>query len=178
MVRCFIGIFPPDDIKNKIINLQNELEKLPMKAKFVEPENLHISMSFLGEVEDGKVEIISRILNSITEKFQKFEVELSDIKLIPNEKYVRVLALDAKEENNILEQMRKEIEEKIGGDSKPAHLTICRVKSILNRAEFLEKIEKTDSKVGKFFVSSVALIKSTLQKPGPVYSVLHESNLV
>lgn len=177
MVRCFIGIFPPNEIKNKIINLQNELKELPMRAKFVEPENLHVSLSFLGEIEEQKIEIYSKILDSIVKKFQKFEVEVSGIKLIPNEKYIRVLALDIKDKEKNLEKIIKEIKEKIGGDVKPAHLTLCRVKDIPNKNKLLEKIKKTDSEFGRFVVTSIFLIKSTLQKTGPTYSIIHESNL-
>jgi 2'-5' RNA ligase len=177
MVRCFIGIFLPNEIKSKIISLQNKLKLLPMKAKFVEPENLHICLSFLGEVEEQKIEILSKILDSIARKYKKFEVNVSGIKIIPNEKYIRVLALHIKDENKNLEKMSKDIKEKTGGNVKPAHLTLCRVKNILNKNELLEKIKKLDSEIGRLVVSSVFLIKSTLQKTGPIYSVLHESNL-
>jgi 2'-5' RNA ligase len=146
-----------------------------MKAKFVETENLHICLSFLGEIEEQKVEIFSRILDSIGKKFQKFEVSISGIKLIPSEKYIRVLALDVEDKN--LEKISKEIKEKIGGDVKPAHLTLCRIKNISDRTKFLEEIKKIDFEIGKFVVSSIALVKSTLQKTGPIYSILYESKL-
>lgn len=177
MTRCFVGFFVESEVKEKIINLQNTIKKFPMEAKFVEPENLHICLSFLGEVEEQKIEIFSRILDSIAQKFQKFEIEISGIKLIPNEKYIRVLALDVLDKNKNLEKISKQIYEKIGGDVKPPHLTLCRVKKIFDKNEFLKKIKEAKSNIGTFVVSSIFLIKSTLQKTGPVYSVLHKSDL-
>ncbi len=177
MIRCFIGLFVSDVLKNKIIDLQDKIKKLPVKAKFVEPENLHMCLSFLGEVEDERIEEISKNLDSIANEFKRFEVELSGIKIIPSENYIRVLALDVLDKEKNLEKITKEIKNKIGGNIKPTHLTLCRVKSVLDKKGFIEKIKKIDSKIGKLIVPSILLIKSTLQKPGPVYSVLHESVL-
>ena len=53
MVRCFIGVLIPEEIKESIELIKESLIKLPMQCKFVERENLHICFSFLGEVEEA-----------------------------------------------------------------------------------------------------------------------------
>jgi 2'-5' RNA ligase len=176
MVRCFVGLFIPTEIKEKIIKIQNQIQKLPITLKLVEAENLHICLSFLGEIKEEKIKNICEKLDSICKRYNKFEVEISGIKLIPSENYVRVLALDVK--SNMLESIRKDVEKEIGGDSKPLHLTLCRIKKIEDKKETIEKIKKIESEVWKFEVEKISLIKSILQKSGPIYTSLYDSFLL
>ena len=175
MVRLFIGIFIPENLKDKTVSIQNELSRLPIKCKFVERENLHISLSFVGEVSDSEAEKIAAKLDSICATYKKFEVRISDVKLIPSKNYVRVIALDVF--NGVLKTISKHIEQEIGGDVKPPHLTLCRVKSVVDKNAFLEKMPLIDFSVGSFLVQSIHTIQSKLQKTGPVYTGLHESFL-
>jgi len=175
MVRCFIGIMAPENLKNKIVSIQDSLKKLPIECKMVEAENLHICLSFLGEVEESKIEGMSKKLDSICERYEASAVEISGIKFIPNENYFRVLALDC--HNSLLKTLGMNIEQEIGGDAKPPHLTLCRVKNIREKGRIVAEIKKIDSYVGDFTVSSVQIIKSQLQKSGPTYTVLRESKL-
>jgi 2'-5' RNA ligase len=176
MVRCFIGVFIPPEKTEKIIEIQKQIQKLPISLKLVEKENLHICLSFLGNVEEEKLKEICEKLDLICKRYKKFEIEISGIKFIPSENYVRVLALDVK--NGILETIRKNVKNEIGGDSKPLHLTLCRIKKIENKKETIEKIKKIDSNIGKFTIEKISLIKSVLQKTGPVYTSLHDSFLL
>jgi 2'-5' RNA ligase len=175
MARCFIGIMAPEGVKNKIISIQNSLRRLPIACKMVEMENLHLCLSFLGEVEENEINDICRKLDEISQRYKQFDVNVSEIKFIPNEGYIRVLALGCS--NTLLETISKNIKSEIGGDAKPPHITLCRVKSIEEKQKTIEDIKKIDSDIGKFTVSSIQLIKSELQKTGPIYSVIHESKL-
>jgi 2'-5' RNA ligase len=176
MVRCFIGIFIPAEKIEKIVDVQKQIQKLPIVVKLVEKENLHICLSFLGDVEEEKIKEICETLDLICKRYKKFEIEISEIKFIPTENYIRVLALDIK--NGVLETIRKNVKNEIGGDSKPLHLTLCRVKKIENKKETVEKIKRIDCNIGKFTIEKISLIKSTLQKTGPVYFSLHDSFLL
>ena len=174
MVRAFIGIFLPDKLKNKIKNIQDIFKSLPLKAKFVEENNLHITLSFLGEIDEREVKKICKILDEICKKYERFEVKIGNLIPIPNKNFVRVVAFEV--ESKKLEELSKEIKEKIGGDVKPPHLTICRVKSLLNKEIVLKKIDEINLEE-KFFVNSVQLIKSVLTQSGPIYSIIYESRL-
>ncbi len=176
-MRVFVGIILPKEISSKIKEIQKEIEKMPIKCKMVEEYNLHICLSFLGEVEEKKVEIFKKILDSIATKHKKFETKIEKIKLIPNENFVRVIALDVNSEE--LEKIRREVESKIGGDSKPLHITLCRVKNISDKKKFFEKYEKIKNvSIGIFKVESLQIIKSILTREGPIYEIVHESKLL
>ena len=175
MVRAFVGITIPEDIKRYVVGIQEQLKSLPIKAKFVEIENLHISLSFLGEVTDEELETIKLTLDGISESYEKFESILSDILLIPNENFVRVIVLDVK--SDTLESIRKEIVKKVGGESDPAHLTLGRVSNIIDKRKFIEGIGSILCNELPFIIDSMCLIKSKLGKPGPVYTILNKSYL-
>lgn len=173
MVRLFVGIFVPENLKSKIAGLQGEIAKLPLQCKFVEKENLHISLSFLGEIADEEIGPLKEKLDTVSRSYKKFGVRVSGLSLIPSRNYVRVMALEIRD--GIINQISKHVEKEIGGDIKPPHLTLCRVKSISDKNLFLEKISEMDFDAGSFLVESVDLIKSELGSAGPVYSSLHKS---
>lgn len=175
MVRAFIGIVIPDGVKSQVTEVQEHLKTLPIKAKLVEPENLHISLSFLGDIADTEIEGIESRLDGISKSYEKFEIVINGIELIPNEDFVRVIALDV--ESGDLESLRKEIVKSIGGKIHPAHLTLARVSSIDEKGRFIENINKLYPEKMTFKVDSVYLIKSELESGGPVYTILHASHL-
>lgn len=176
MVRCFVGFLIQGDAKERIKQVIKELEKFPMECKFVEEENLHLCFSFLGEVKDDQIKNICDGLDSVANNHPVFEVKIHGMKAIPNKNYIRVLALDVTDESGTLIRMAKHVQEKIGGDAKPPHLTLCRVKSIKNKEGIIGKIEELQNKeVTRFTVSAIQLIKSELSRTGPIYAAIHES---
>lgn len=177
MVRLFIGFMMPEEMKNYINRIQKSIDANNFEGKFVEKENLHISLSFLGERPEENLMDIKRNLDEIATEYEKFSVVVSNIKLIPNETYVRVVALEIEDENKILEQMGKEIVKKIGGDSKPPHITLFRVRKIKDRKKFMENVQSLDFGKMEIEIDKMDLVKSELRRGGPIYSVLYSSPL-
>lgn len=174
MQRLFIGIFVPKDLKDKIIFLQNKIKSLYSGCKLVEPENLHISLSFLGNTPDEEILNIQEKLGVVCKNYKKFDVNVSELKIIPSEKYIRVLALDL-QSDGILESLSKEIKKNVGGDVKPPHLTLCRISSpVDDKEKFVSDLKRIDWTVGNFATTSVSLIKSVVTRSGPIYTSLHD----
>ncbi|MEM5844340.1 MAG: RNA 2',3'-cyclic phosphodiesterase [Candidatus Aenigmatarchaeota archaeon] len=178
MVRCFVGILVPEKLRQNIKKIMEEIKKLPIRCKFVEEYNLHICLSFLGETKENEVEKIKNGLDTLSSTFKPFEVFVEGIKLIPNERFLRVIALDVKDENEKIESLRKMVLKQIGGDSKPPHITLCRVKAIEEREFVIKKIkEMSNLRVGAMKIDRIQLIKSELNRAGPTYSIIHEVTL-
>jgi len=68
MKRCFIAINFDEEIKNKIVEIQKQLPEF--LGKKTEIENLHLTLKFLGEIDDDKIKIVQEKLREI--KFKKF----------------------------------------------------------------------------------------------------------
>lgn len=172
MVRCFVGIMLPEGLKDYVRSIQFELKKVKMDCKFVESENLHLNFSFLGEIGGDEIEGVKTAIDSID--FGIFEVEIDEIKLIPSENYFHVVVLDVKDGSGKLSLLMKNIVETIGGDFKPPHLTLCRVKNVSDKTSVVKKIREIKTEERKLLIDMIQLIKSELGESGPVYKILHE----
>jgi len=178
-MRVFIGVFVPKNIKNYVVGLQSDLDKLPMSCKMVEPNNLHMCLSFLGNINSIDVEKMQYVLSKICETYSNFEIGVGNIKLIPNEKYIRVIVLEILDPSGTLKTICSNIKEKIGGSMKPPHLTLCRVRNVSDKEKVLAGIKgfETDDDL-KFVVDAISLIKSELTRSGPEYTVVHKAELL
>ncbi len=176
MVRCFVGIMAPEGIREKIVVVQKQISNANIMCKMVEPENLHVSLSFLGEIED--INAVSDKLRDSVGGVKRFEVEVAGLLMIPNMNYVRVIALGVSDKAGLLESLRLKIRDGVGGDSHEAHLTLCRVKGVVDKRTFFGRIEKLEGVgIGKFEVDAVHLIKSDLSLEGPKYTVVESVGL-
>ena len=72
--RFFIAITVNQDIRNEALNLQYELKKNDIKASWVKPENMHITLRFLGDLKEKQIEKMLDIAQKISENHQNFEV--------------------------------------------------------------------------------------------------------
>lgn len=177
MLRLFTCIQIPDNLRKTIINFQEDLMKVPIKAKFIEPENLHITIVFLGNVDENKLSLLKRNLDDSVKGVKKFHVKLEGLKLIPNENFIRVIGIDVKDEEENISKLIRMVGKSLGGKyHESTKLTLCRVKKILNKELLREFIEKNrDIEIGMIHVENVSLIKSKLTKKGPIYETLHKS---
>ncbi len=174
MVRCFVGFMLPEGVKDRIDELIAQVKGWPMDCKFVERENLHLCFSFLGEVSEAGLEEIKAKIGSINDRVGKIDVKLQGLKAIPSEKYIRVIVIDALDETGRLAELMKSVVKDVGGDSKPPHVTVCRVRGVADKQAIAAKInEMKEESFGAVTVDKVQLIKSELGRGGPIYSVLN-----
>lgn len=175
-MRLFIAIELPEEIKAELKEIQAKIDKNLAKLRIVDPEKIHLTLKFLGEVEDSKIEKIKEKLKEI--EFEPFELKIKDIGVFPSEKYIRVVwvglepedkvaGLQQKIDNSLLQMFKKEKDFK-------AHLTLARVKFVKEKEKFAESLKKIKVEEKFFKVNSFKLIKSTLTPEGPVYEDLEE----
>jgi len=170
-MRCFLAIELDEDIKEKLEELKSHFK---MKGiKLVEKDNLHITVKFLGNIDEEMVEKIKNLDLSI----EPIKSDVKGMGVFPNENYIRVIWLGA---TNLVD-LFKEIDEKLSdiGFKKEReyvpHVTIGRVKFIENKKALKDKIEKHRKiDIGEFEVRSIKLMKSTLTPNGPIYEVIKE----
>jgi len=177
-MRVFIGIPFNDETIKGIENIQKQLKSLPAKCKYVEPENFHICISFLGEIELEKLNSIKKSVIDVCKRHGKFKVKATGIKLIPNVKHIRVVAIGIGSEGDKLENITKDINMVSFGDSKPSHITLCRVKKIFDKEEFIKIINGIEIDLGEIEVDYMDFVKSDLSPNGPEYTTLERIELL
>jgi len=142
-MRTFVAIEVNNkDVLNSIHKIQTELN---IKAKPVEPHNMHFTVQFLGEVSEEVIGKISDALNSI--EFSTFSISFANIGVFPKPNSPRVIWIGVTDGINELEKLAEMIRSKLSHlgfspDKKfKPHVTIFRVKN---------KIEDMSDKLEKF----------------------------
>ncbi len=172
-MRTFIAIELPETVKEYLKGLQKEL--IGIKASFV--KDFHLTLKFLGEVSEDKIEKIKEKLKEI--KFEPFKVKLGKAGGFPSESYIRVVWVGLEPEDKIIEIQKKinEVMKNFGfkDDFKfKSHLTLARVKFIEDKKVFIERLKQLEIKPMEFEVNSFSLMKSTLTREGAVYEELRK----
>lgn len=168
-MRCFLAIELTEELKEDIEKLQKNFKIEGIKL--VEKENLHITVKFLGDVDEKTLEKIKNLDLSI----HPIKTPIKELGVFPNENYIKIIWVGAPKLTNIL----KEIDEKILelGFKKERryipHITIGRVKFIKNKKDLKEKIEKYKTvKFGNLEVKNIVLISSQLTEKGAIYTTI------
>lgn len=175
-MRAFIAIELPDELKKKVSEFQSDLKKSNILEGSWTKE-YHLTLKFLGDISENKLEEIEKVLAVIASKTKCFELELKGASAFPSEDYVRVLWIGARNGDENARALQKEIDENLAnigfGKEKDYknHITLCRVKSVSDKNKLKKSFEQRIS-FGMFKVSEIKLFKSTLTKSGAVHEVL------
>jgi len=170
-MRCFIAIELDNDYFRE---LQNNIKE-HIKGTF--PKTFHLTLKFLGEVEDDAVNNIKETLSNI--KFESFKISLSKIGRFPNENYIRVIWIGLEPKEKIIELQKKIDNEllRLGFKKEKEfepHLTLARVKFIKDKIKFNEFIKNIKVEKLEFDFDNFKLIKSTLTRNGAVYEEIEK----
>jgi len=181
LVRSFIAVELGDgDILTKLTSLQRTLIQTGADLKIVEPQNIHVTLRFLGEIPASLVESVCEAMRQI--KFQPFDLELKGLGCFPDYHRPNVVWVGITRGEVELRSIFNQLEPSLRRLGFPPdrkgfspHLTIARVRSGRDRQKLVESVEALkDQTIGSITVSRVKLKKSVLTPKGPIYSTLYE----
>ena len=176
--RCFIAL----ELSREAISEIEEIQKLIKKknlfyGKFTEPENLHLTLKFLGEISDEQIAEARKKLKEI--KIKEFEASLGELGVFIN-KYNSILwiKLLGKEIWELQEMIDKKLRDIFSKEERfMSHITIARMKKIPSKNAFLEYVKNLKTRKVKFKVKEFILKESELKPEGPVYRDLEKFGL-
>jgi 2'-5' RNA ligase len=170
-MRLFIAIELPEKLSGQISELKKKLDTEYAKVTITK-EN-HLTLKFLGDVEDSKAKQIKDALKGV--EFSSYRAKLNNVGVFPNENYVRVVWIGVKPEEETIALKRK-IDEvlkyfkfKDDFDFHP-HITLARVKFVKDKERFRELLHSLKAESSEFEVKEFKLIKSELKPEGPEYT--------
>lgn len=171
-MRLFIAVELPKEVKELVSGVAEQLKDFDLR--FVKPEHMHVTLDFLGEVDDKDLDSIKDKLNSVI--FNKFTLKTLSFGFFPNAKHIRVVWLGL-ERNETFFKLQHDIRELFSHKEKfMPHITVARARDViirdahkLNESMNSIKIDSITFEVEKFI-----LFKSELTPQGAVHSIIEE----
>tara|TARA_Y100000310_G_C20359846_1_gene658448 strand:+ start:229 stop:759 length:531 start_codon:yes stop_codon:yes gene_type:complete len=174
-MRCFVAVEVGKEVKDQVYEVQRSFKGLA-KVKWVAKKNVHVTLKFLGEIDNKKLEEVKNALRKV--EFDAFKLKAGRIGVFPDWGNIRVVWLSLLPEKDLIGLQQKVDGELLGmveGDQKfKSHLTIGRVKQV-KKKEFVDKLKEVKIE-GDFNVESFKLYSSVLSKDGPQYRLIEEYN--
>jgi 2'-5' RNA ligase len=185
-IRTFIAIDLAAGVKNRLAALQEELAGSASGVKWMPTENMHLTLLFLGEVEELEVVSICRVVQKRAPKHAAFTLAVAGLGAFPNTRRPKILWAGLSEGNPELRGLHADLEEgllELGCYRREdreytPHLTLGRL-SHEDRAEDWGRIlaGHADWQGGSMPVDEVLVMRSEMRKGGPEYSVLGRGRL-
>lgn len=188
-MRAFIAIDLPKEIKDYLADIQAQLKESNSDVKWVAPLNIHLTLKFLGEIDEKKSENIIQIIEEIAKNSACFYIRISSIGAFPKINFPRVLWVGIDKGDRESKEIAEQLEERIAKlgipkEDRPfsSHITIGRLRSNLNREKLIQKLSNLAAGLAgleklQFTVKKITLFKSTLTPKGPVYEIIRDTAL-
>jgi 2'-5' RNA ligase len=181
-IRSFIAIPLSPEVTRATIRLIERLRQPDDGIKWVPTDNLHLTLKFLGEVDNTELPGVCNALRDICDEFEPFELTFGGTGGLPNIERPRVLYAGVEDLSNslteIVAQMERDLAElgfKPEARDYTPHLTLGRTRSGSRRAssDVVERLKRDESThLGSMPVDTVQMIASFLDKHGPTYQVM------
>ena len=185
--------------------LQEQLKSSEADVKWVAAQNIHLTLKFLGEIDEIKLDKITRILEDTAKDKKPFYIRLSSLGAFPKINSPRIVWVGIDKGEKETKEIAKELEEKIvkigiPKEDRPfsSHITIGRTRSSRNQEELVRNLNDLTHNFGQenlalhkplagqsanycggleFIAAKITLFKSTLTPKGPIYEILKETSL-
>ncbi len=190
--RLFVAIELSPSIRERVVKLVDSIKSSVKDVKWVEKENLHLTLKFLGAVEETKAATVEKALDETAQTIKKaagsffrhgFKVSFKGLGAFPRLTHPRVFWVGIDSGAIKLTEIAKAVEESLGKIGFPkeekqfkAHLTIGRVRSGIPKLNLDPAVIANES-FGEMEVKKLSLIQSTLGPKGAKHETLKEFQL-
>jgi 2'-5' RNA ligase len=177
-MRVFIAIDIPNEIRTALGDVQRALRPLTHTARWVPPESIHITLKFVGETPEKRVDDIHTALTGLT--WKPFTITVRGVGFFPGTRSPRVFwaGMEAPTMKGLAEELDARME-RLGFDKEKRafrpHITLARAKNTRIDASLVAASENyAEHDFGSFTVDRVFLFESTLKPSGAVHERLKE----
>ena len=177
-MRLFAGIELDANTREACVHTQERLRDAAFVARYEPAEKLHVTLAFLGSVDDGLVPEVESVLDEAATRVPAFRLTLDKLGAFPHERRPRIIFMGSRAQGapfRALAAMLRTRYESLGfafADDAVAHVTIARVKGGSARPLPLLDIAPVE-----LAVDAVALFESLAGKQTTRYVVRHSAPL-
>ncbi len=183
--RIFIAINLPEEIKNKLSSFQAKWPELP--TRWVKPENLHITLAFLGYLSDEELGEVLKISKEVAQRHAPFSINLVKICYGPPKKMPPRMIWIEGEKSKDLASLKDDLEKSLICSKIPfeleerefkPHITLGRIRQWEFRQIEPEERPLVEEEISlNFPVESIEIMESQLKRNGAEYTILESFSL-
>ena len=152
------------------------IKKTNAKLKMVESKNLHLTLKFLGDIDERIIGNLVEDMKKVAKNTDPFKAQLRGLGVFPNENYVKIIWIGF-HDNGETSSISKALNEHLAyhGFRKEknykSHITIARMKTRENKEKIIQIVNDNKERVFKSVVcNEMKLKKSILTPQGPIYT--------
>jgi len=183
-MRTFIAIELPEEIKAEIAALQDELRRARAEVSWTKPENIHLTLKFLGEVEEQSVDRVTKACVEAARTATPFPLNVEEFGAFPSANHPRVLWVGLGGGVEEARRLQSELDERLAGigfekDARAfsPHLTIGRVKSPKGAKALFSRARAYPLPALSFTIREIVVMRSQLHPAGARYTPLAKAKL-
>lgn len=183
-IRTFICFELSNNIRDQLQTIQNQLKPKHNGVKWVKPESIHLTLLFLGDIEQEQVDRVIRAVQTACESIRPFTLTLKDTGAFPDFKRPRVFWVGVSDKDQQLIRCYEKIESELEHSGFPKekrsfspHLTIGRVKNSQGISRISTELEAMKPDPISFPAREVVVMQSKLMPSGAVYTPLKKIEL-
>ena len=185
-IRTFIAVDPGKAIRDRLVSFQKSLAETAENVKWVEPENLHFTLLFLGEVDEREVLNVCKAVKETTQRQASFALTAGGTGCFPNLRRPRVVWVGAQQGKQEMVALHDALETpllELGCYRREnrvytPHITLGRIRINRPMTQLAAALSKHQTwKAGATTVEEVHVMSSDLTPTGPIYSVLSRGKL-
>jgi 2'-5' RNA ligase len=178
--RCFVALEVDDEVKDKLAGLIEKIKALGVEGTFPSRGQLHITLAFLGELNEEEANEKISVLKTVS--FPAFEFEVRGVGFFPNRNFVRTAWAGVGAGSQEVRKIQAIVSDFLGHEEdRPfvPHVALARIRTRKNVEKLLGLQEEHEEEVfGRSKASSIVFKKSTLTPNGPVYEDLETIKLI
>lgn len=184
--RTFIAVEISEQMCDAAVSLQETLAKTGADVKWVTPESMHVTLLFLGEVDDRHLHSVCRAVQEVAATQAPFALRVSGIGAFPNARRPKIVWAGLTDGAEALQRLHDDLETRmldLGCYRKEEraytpHLTLGRVKGDADGFTLAPELAKRLAwEGGRTTVEEVLVFSSELERDGPLYTVLGRGEL-
>lgn len=184
-IQTFISTEINDNILNEINKAQEHFKKIDCDVKWVKLLNIHLTIKFLGEIDQKKIEIVIKKLELITKDIRSIQTKLIQLGAFPTIEKPKVIWTGLEDKSSNLANLFVKIENELGKEGfkkeehcfRP-HITIGRIRSKKNFSALTKELKNYSITQNiNQRITEIKLVKSTLTPKGPIYENLKTFSL-
>ena len=176
--RAFIAIDLPASIRSSLAEAQEILKSFGFRVKWVRPQNIHLTLKFLGNIDPDNIDKIVAAMTLAAKDFTGVSLVVKEIGVFPDIRRPRVIWAGLNGQPEILENLQQTLDSHLADlgfpkETRPfkGHLTLGRVKGKIGSARMKTAIDKLKGFESQSFeINDIILFKSELRPTGVVYS--------